>query len=145
VNADQIVTVYTLWGARFDVDGLVARVPIRSKHSVWRRGESEPGMGKASTSGVSITVAEEAPQAVHCRTIERFLTRDARFLRAVLRHRPRLRSELRTMLLVPANGSGPNPFVEFSPRLLSLIAEAGVEWTIATWQGPGTPPSDVAP
>src|SRR5258708_1961803 len=96
----QLVTLYTVWGSTLDLDRLLLRARPRGRHSTWRRGEIEYG-SPAVTSGLSMIVGSNASSDAHCRTILRFLDREAPFLDAVRKVRgARDRSELTTTLHV---------------------------------------------
>jgi hypothetical protein len=118
-----IVTTYSLWGVRLDIDGLLARARPKGKHDVWRRGENGD-MGKAVTSGVIIRVAGGTSPAAHSRSVGRFLRRETRFLNAAGRTAGRaIRSDLSTVLMVDAKATEPTPFIEFPSAVLKLAAE----------------------
>ena len=98
----------------------------------------------AVTSGISLIVAGGGSSRAHCRTIERFLTREASFLRAVRRGLgPRDRSELSTTMHVeyPPDEGVQMTKLTVPPALLRLAARRGVEWSMAVWQEPKKEPS----
>jgi hypothetical protein len=142
MHEHQLVTSYTVWGPTLNLDRLLTRAPPKGRHSTWRRGEVESSV-PAITSGLSMIVGSASSLDAHCRTILRFLDREAPFLAAVRRLTgPRDRSELTTTLHVeypPPEGVQTQKLSLPAP-LLGLAARRGVRWSICVSQEPSQTP-----
>ena len=128
--ADRFTTSYSIWGEALNVDRLLAESPPRTIHEVWRRGDHNPLGGGCITSGITVELfcGSSGPE-LHS-AVRRFLTRDAKFLRAARsRTRAGTRSGLTTCVSVGATEEVPAG-LELPVSLLRLAAKAGVSWSI---------------
>jgi hypothetical protein len=127
-SEDSLLTDYSIHGSPFDVSALLKRVRPRGRITVWREGEHSD-FGVATTSGISVPVFDGTSSVKLFRAVERFLTREARFLAAAARVRgSRIHRGLTTSILV-RTGSLPVG-LEFPETLLQLAAVRRVPWAV---------------
>jgi hypothetical protein len=135
----RIVTLYSSWGTGLSLDALLARARPTGRYDAWRRGEEDELGSKAITSGLQMRVAAGKSAETHCRTIDRFLRKERRFLEAARKVAgPRCRSELSTTLFVeyPPREGVQTQQISLPSALLRVAAQCGVQWSMAVQQDP---------
>lgn len=126
----RFTTHYSIWGARLDIDRLLAQARPRTEHEVWRRGDATALDTPAVTAGLTIEMFCGRSAAALEAAIKSFLKHEARFLRAARsRARSGNHSGLTTVISVGSSEEIPVG-LELSASLLSLMAKAGVTWTV---------------
>jgi hypothetical protein len=127
---DRFSTHYSIWGAKLDLDRLLADARPRTKYDVWRRGDATALETPALTAGLRIEVFDGSSAGALEAAVKRFLKREAGFLQAARsRARSTDHSGLTTVISVGSSEEIPIG-LELSASLLDVIAKARVTWTV---------------
>ena len=120
-------THYSIYGARLNVDDLLARAKPRSAYRLWRRGEPNAGGNKAVTSGVQVHLWEGTSVGALHRAVVRFLEREHRFLSVAGKMTgPKVISTFSTALFVHAI----QPVtLSLPPGVMARLVRSGVGWS----------------
>ena len=130
---DRFTTSYSIWGAKLNVDRLLAESPPHSVYEVWRRGDPNPLGGGCLTSGLHIQLFHGWSKTDLHDAIRRFLKLDAPFLRAARRRtRGGTVSQLSATVFVGEDEELPTS-LELPPLLLRSVATVGLPWNVSVW------------
>ena len=126
----RFLTDYSIWGETLDVERVLAKARPRGKHEVWRRGDPTLLGTPATTSGVTMSLYHGNSQEALSRAVERFLKREAPFLRLARQRRvSATHSGVSTFICIGADELLPIG-VELPTDILQRIGMAGLSWTV---------------
>ncbi len=124
----RYATHYALYGARLDIDAVLAKAKPRRPAEVWRRGEANAIGKKHLSSGLQIELSEGASVPAFQRAVRTFLEKEQTFLRiAASVAGPKVWSVISSGLFVHSAG----PVTLFlPPDLMALAGRQGVGWSV---------------
>jgi hypothetical protein len=126
----RFLTDYSIWGETLDVEQLLAKARPRGRHEVWRRGDLTLLGTPATTSGLTMRLYHGSSQEALSRAVDRFLRREAHFLRLARQRRVSgTHSGVSTFICVGADELLPVG-VELPTDVLQRIGMAGLSWTV---------------